>query len=131
MPAVGQYGGMTVTPKGRKGLPAEFDHQAILAALWVLECETSCKQGTAFGLPNVGLVTCEHVLGPDTRAFKSISSSQKFTVTVVASNPTVDLAIIKIEGASYFPAQKAVFGRPCNDSGRADPPAGRRRQVVK
>ena len=24
----------------------------------------------------------------------------------VASNPTVDLAIIKIEGASYFPAQK-------------------------
>jgi hypothetical protein len=34
-------------------------------------------------------------------------------------------------GHSYFPAQKAVFGRPCNESGRADPPAGRRRQVVK
>jgi hypothetical protein len=33
--------------------------------------------------------------------------------------------------ASYFPAQKAVFGRPCNESGRADPPAGRSRQVVK
>src|SRR5467141_1747343 len=28
-------------------------------------------------------------------------------------------------GASYFPAQKAVFGRPCNKAGRADPPAGR------
>ena len=33
--------------------------------------------------------------------------------------------------SNYFPAQKAVFGRPCNESGRADPPAGRRRQVVK
>src|ERR1700730_8979155 len=33
--------------------------------------------------------------------------------------------------ASYFPAQKAVFGRPCNESGRADRPAGRRRQGVK
>jgi hypothetical protein len=32
---------------------------------------------------------------------------------------------------SYFPAQKAVFGRPCNEAGRADPPAGRRREVVK
>jgi hypothetical protein len=35
------------------------------------------------------------------------------------------------KGHNYFPAQKAVFGRPCNESGRADPPAGRRRQVVK
>ena len=33
--------------------------------------------------------------------------------------------------SSYFPAQKAVFGRPCNEAGHADPPAGRRRQVVK
>ena len=32
---------------------------------------------------------------------------------------------------SYFPAQKAVFGRPCNGSGRADPPADRRRHGVK
>jgi hypothetical protein len=34
-------------------------------------------------------------------------------------------------GVSYFPAQKAVFGRPCNEAGRADPPADRRRQGVK
>jgi hypothetical protein len=72
MPAVGQYGGsMTVTAKGRKGLPPELDYNAISAALWVLECETSCKQGTAFALEDVGLVSCEHVLGPDTRAFKA------------------------------------------------------------
>jgi hypothetical protein len=32
---------------------------------------------------------------------------------------------------SYFPAQKAVFGRPCNEARRADPPAARHRQVVK
>jgi hypothetical protein len=99
MPAVGQYGGsMTVTAKGRKGLPPELDYNAISAALWVLECETSCKQGTAFALEDVGLVSCEHVLGPDTRAFKSTAPSQKFAVTVVARHQAIDLAIIKIDG---------------------------------
>lgn len=99
MPAVGQYGGsMTVTAKGRKGLPPELDYNAISSALWVLECETSCKQGTAFALEDVGLVTCEHVLGPDTRAFKSAAPSQKFAVTVVARHQAIDLAIIKIDG---------------------------------
>jgi hypothetical protein len=98
MPAVGQYGGsMTVTAKGRKGLPPELDYNAISATLWVLECESSCKQGTAFALEDVGLVTCEHVLGLDTRAFKSTAPSKKFAVTVVGRHPTIDLAIIRID----------------------------------
>ena len=37
----------------------------------------------------------------------------------------------EVNRPSYFPAQKAVFGRPFSESGRADPPAGRRRQGVK
>src|ERR1700730_17873606 len=39
--------------------------------------------------------------------------------------------LVTDSGNSYFPAQKAVFGRPCNESGRADRPAGRRRQVCE
>jgi Trypsin-like peptidase domain len=100
MPAPGQPSGvMTVTAKGMKGLSP--DPESIFAAMWVLECEASCKQGTAFTLENVGLVTCQHVLGLDTRAFKAVSPSEKLPVAVVASNAALDLAILNINGETH------------------------------
>src|SRR6266403_5451815 len=33
----------------------------------------------------------------------------------------ISVFFVTVPGTSYFPAQKAVFGRPCNGSGRADP----------
>lgn len=78
-------------------VPPQFDFAKIKQALWVLECEESCKQGTGFMLAGVGLVTCQHVLGPKTYAIHPASSlSKKISVNVVAQNPDIDLAILSV-----------------------------------
>jgi S1-C subfamily serine protease len=54
------------------------------------------KQGTAFHLLGVGLVTCEHVLGDHTYAFRSTDLKNKYPVTIRASNTIIDLAILDV-----------------------------------
>jgi hypothetical protein len=76
--------------------PPQLNSSAIMDALWVLECEQSCKQGTAFSLLGVGLVTCQHALGPETKAFRHQSPTSKFRVSVIAQSETVDLAVLVI-----------------------------------
>jgi hypothetical protein len=68
-------------------------NERITDALWVLECEETCTQGTAFFLKDVGLITCEHVVHPQTKAFKANEPAKKFPIRVRFSEPTVDLAI--------------------------------------
>jgi RNA-directed DNA polymerase len=66
-------------------------------ALWVLEtAETSSSfsQGTAFALAGVGLVTCAHVIQADTEAFRPNLVNKRYPVTVLAIEPTIDLAVI-------------------------------------
>ncbi len=43
-------------------LPPIYNFNDVSKALWVLECEETSQQGTAFYLKGIGLVTCEHVL---------------------------------------------------------------------
>jgi RNA-directed DNA polymerase len=73
--------------------------EKIFNGLWVLECEESHRQGTAFSLEQMGIVTCNHVLGSATHAFRWTNIHKKYPVKVIASNKDIDLAIIQIDGA--------------------------------
>jgi hypothetical protein len=77
--------------------PPQFNLESIRRACWVLECEESLIQGTAFYLKGTGFVTCKHVLGTKTVAFQPDNISNKYPVTVIAQNETIDAAILSID----------------------------------
>lgn len=69
----------------------------IYSALWILECEKDILQGTAFALENVGLVTCNHVIGQTTHAFRHDNLSEKYPIRIKFSDKDIDLAILEID----------------------------------
>lgn len=75
----------------------QINIERILRSLWILECEKSMRQGTAFHLSNVGLVTCEHVLGPVSNAFKAKDLAHKYPIAVRVKQKEIDLAILTID----------------------------------
>ena len=77
--------------------PPQYNFEAIRNCCWVLECEESMLQGTAFYLTGIGLVSCQHVLGPKTVAFHPDNNSKKYPVKIIAQNETIDVAILTIE----------------------------------
>ena len=80
--------------------PPDYDVGHISDSLWVLECEKDCLQGTAFSLEGVGLVTCDHVLGAATAAFRHDAPERRFPVRVRARHHVLDLAVLEIDAAS-------------------------------
>jgi S1-C subfamily serine protease len=74
----------------------QIEISTIIKNLWVLECEETSKQGTAFSLNGYGLITCEHVLGTKTKAFKPAEYRKKYKIEVLKKNSAIDLAIFKI-----------------------------------
>jgi S1-C subfamily serine protease len=82
--------------------PPNFDVAAILGAMWVLECDAACIQGTAFALSDVGLVTCAHVLGADTHAFRFDKPEGKFKTKVLRSHDVIDLAVLEIDTELHY-----------------------------
>lgn len=76
--------------------PIEFNLNAINEALWILECEETAKQGTAFELEGIGMITCQHVIGNNTYAFKAHNPSDKYPINIINANRTIDLAIIGV-----------------------------------
>ncbi len=87
--------------------PPSYDTASIDRSLWVLECEQTNQQGTAFVLEDVGLVTCAHVLGTATHAFRHDNPAEKFPVTVISKHDVVDLAVLSISGATVPLSQGA------------------------
>lgn len=77
-------------------------------ALWVLECEETSSQGTAFALRGYGLVTCEHVLGTQTHAFRPDNPTLKYPVTVVKRSSALDLAVLEIEALDLRSLRKGA-----------------------
>ena len=75
----------------------QFNLERLRKALWILECERTIRQGTAFNLSGVGLVTCEHVLGTETKAFRASEFDNKYPIKIKAKNKDIDLAILKID----------------------------------
>ncbi len=88
--------------------PPSYDLARLHDALWVLECEQDCIQGTAFGLEGVGLVTCAHCLGSGTRAFRACDPSRKWPVEVLTRHAIIDLAILRLPTS----AQSLTLGDP-------------------
>ncbi|MBU3175198.1 serine protease [Clostridium estertheticum] len=64
----------------------------------ILECDESNKQGTAFLVKDVGFVTCAHVIGTNTHAFKGNNFKCKYPIKVKGIMKSIDLAIIEIPG---------------------------------
>ncbi len=81
--------------------PPRYSLATVQKAMWVLECEQTCIQGTAFEVAQYGFVTNDHVVrgSKAMQAFQIDDISRKYQVNVVAQNPALDLAIIDIVGA--------------------------------
>ncbi|MGE0421112.1 MAG: serine protease [Reyranellaceae bacterium] len=77
--------------------PPTYSINAIVSALWVLECDTDVRQGSAFALEGFGLVTCDHVLGSYTHAFQSNDPSKRYPVRVTRLHQVIDLAVLEID----------------------------------
>ncbi len=71
----------------------------LMDGVWVLESESPYAQGTAFMLKGYGLVTCNHVLRPETCAFRADKPDRKYSIEVIRKDRDLDLAILKIECA--------------------------------
>lgn len=80
-------------PSYAKLVPRGID-QVVLDSLWVLECEKDFVQGTAFALGSVGLITCAHVLGSKTHAFRSGSPGSRTLARILARSDELDLAVL-------------------------------------
>jgi hypothetical protein len=78
--------------------PPEFNVQPILKSIYVLEDTIQCSQGTAFHLKGIGLITNQHCLSDSLEIFSPAAPAKRFKVSVVASNPDIDLAVIQAEG---------------------------------
>jgi hypothetical protein len=81
--------------------PPIIDAPKILAAMWILESED--LQGTAFNLTEVGTISCAHTIRPHLEAFRPNRPEKRFSVSVLRSNETLDLAVISIQGADIGP----------------------------
>jgi len=86
--------------------------EEISAALWVLlECDEPYRQGSAFMLHDIGLVTCQHVLGPKMVACRHDNINKKYEVEIISKNEDIDLAILNIKGVNNLPSLS-----PCEES---------------
>lgn len=85
--------------------------EGVRDALWVLESDKALKQGTAFTLQGYGVITCAHVLGPATKAFRAENPTQLFSLRVLATSAALDLAIINIEGPTGHELRKGRTAR--------------------
>jgi hypothetical protein len=56
------------------------------------------SQGTAFFLKDFGLITCDHVVADQTKAFYPRRHSIPFSQQVVRRNPEIDLAVLRLPG---------------------------------
>jgi RNA-directed DNA polymerase len=72
-------------------------HERAMECMWVLECENEMVQGTCFSMEGVGLVTCDHVLGTATHAFRPAAPGIKFPATVVIRSKSLDLAVLSLD----------------------------------
>ncbi|MEX0753459.1 MAG: serine protease [Xanthobacteraceae bacterium] len=76
--------------------PPQYSQQEIFQALWILECEDSMSQGSAFSLDSVGLVTCEHVISETKalRVFHASTPQTKFGVKIIKAHKILDIAVL-------------------------------------
>lgn len=91
--------------------PPVYDLDAISTCLWVLESEEACIQGTAFSLDGSGLITCAHVIGPATKAFRWDNVGTRHPVTVLKEHSVIDLAVLSIGSPCEHALKRGDSGR--------------------
>lgn len=96
--------------------PPQLSLAVVQKAMWVLECEETITQGTAFNLTGYGVVTNEHVVDGTThlKAFQPNDVTRSYPVRVVKKNAVLDLAIIDIEGAPLSTALEPSINYEAN-----------------
>ncbi len=69
-------------------------------AMWVLEQDDGddIRQGTAVALRGVGIVTCDHVVGAKSIAYRPEQPEVTYRVTILRRDPVLDLALIEVAG---------------------------------
>ena len=83
-------------------LPPQYSLSVVTAAMWVLECEETCVQGTAFDVHPYGVLTNHHVVAGTTSmlAFRAHEPARKLPIRVIKANAVIDLAQIEVIGAT-------------------------------
>ncbi len=82
----------------------KYDITKIFDNIFVIESESGMKQGTAFYLKNVGLITCDHCIRDeksneifkDLKIFRGKTFSKKHEVNVIKSNTDLDIAVLSV-----------------------------------
>lgn len=78
--------------------PPQYSLGQVQSAMWVLECDKTLIQGTAFDLDHYGTVTNDHVVREvsEVIAFRAQSPTLRHHIRIVSSNSALDLAIIDV-----------------------------------
>ena len=78
--------------------PVARDHRRLMEAVLVIE--SGDRQGSAFFLDGVGLVTCAHCIVPntDTRVWNAGNPLDQKAVRVLRQNAEQDLAVLAVDG---------------------------------
>jgi S1-C subfamily serine protease len=82
----------------------EFDTNKLFENIFVIESESGMKQGTAFYLKNVGIITCDHcireeetnIILNDLTIYNGNRFNEKIAVKVIKSNVDLDIALIEL-----------------------------------
>jgi S1-C subfamily serine protease len=82
----------------------EFNTNKLFENIFVIESENGMKQGTAFYLKNVGIVTCDHCVRDDTTnvilnditIYNGNNFNEKIAVKVIKSNIDLDIALLEV-----------------------------------
>lgn len=92
--------------------PPQYSLAAVQKSMWVLECDETMVQGTAFEIEKYGVITNEHVVNEATAlvAFQVDSVGKKYSTRILLQNSALDLAIIEIIGAPKNSALSIELG---------------------
>jgi hypothetical protein len=101
---------------GKPSFYFENINDEISAGLWIIEYlkGEDCFQGTGFFVEGVGLVTCSHVVGDDTIAYRHDSTTNIHKVKVLYNDENRDVAILDIQGVNL--QEKYCFSIRENDN---------------
>lgn len=73
--------------------PPIYNIQKVLDNIYIIESAAEAKQGTAFHMKGVGLISYHHSIAPDSMVFKASDIGKKYPTTILKSHPVIDLAI--------------------------------------
>ncbi|MCH7396727.1 serine protease [Belliella sp. DSM 107340] len=95
---------ISLLPIIAKSKNGKYDTEKLFKNIYVIESESGMKQGTAFHIMDIGIITCDHCIRDgnsneileDIKIYRGDNFAQKFPCHVTKSNKDIDLALLKI-----------------------------------